>query len=78
MTELFEEKPKWTAPLPSTFVRSSIKKLGFSGRTCGYWAHSIQSLIIVQWLLPDWALAKVTLKTGKKQYEYAKNKNKNR
>ena len=78
MTKLFEEKPKWAAPLASTFVGSAIKKLGFNGRTCGYWGHSLQNWILVQWLLPDWALAKLTLKTGKKQYEYAINKNKNR
>ena len=76
MTELFEEKPKWTAPTPSIFVGSSIKKLGFSERTCGYWAHSFQNWLIIGWLLPDWALSKVTLKTGKKQYEYAISKKK--
>ena len=74
MTELFIENP--CSPTPSTYVNSAIKKLGFSGRTCGYWAHSIQIWILVEWLLPDWMLANISLKRGKRQYEYAINKSK--
>ena len=48
MTELFKEKPKWSAPTPSTFVKSAIKRLGFTDRTCGYWAHSIQNWILAR------------------------------
>ena len=73
MTELFEEKPKCTAPTAPTFVKSAIRKLGFGNRTCGYWAHSIQNFILIQWGLPEWILSKVTLKTGKQQYNHAMN-----
>ena len=71
MTEMFEQKA--SIPNASTFVQSAIIKLGFSARTCGYWAHSMSNWLIVQWLLPEWALAAVTLKVGKKQYQHAIN-----
>ena len=68
MAELFAEKLTWAVPTPSTFVQSAITKLGFSARTCGYWAHSFQYWFLFQFLLPEWALAAATLKQGKKQY----------
>ena len=76
MTELFEERPRWSAPTASTFVSSAIRKLGFSARTCGYWAHSFQNWLLVQWLLPEWVLQHSTAKVGKKQYDHAIDKTK--
>ena len=71
MTGLFKEQPEWAAPRPGTFVKSAIKKLGFGVRTCGYWAHSFQNWLGITWLLPQWALASLILRTGTAQYEYA-------
>ena len=71
MTELFEEQGSWAIPTPSIFVQSAITTLGFSPRTCGYWAHSLKVWLFVQWLLPNWMLENMTLKTGRKQYDHA-------
>jgi len=36
------QKPSLFVPSPETFVRSSIKTLGFVQRTTGYWPHALQ------------------------------------
>ena len=71
MTELFAENLTWAVPTPSTFVQSAITKLGFSTRTCGYWAHSFQNWFLFRVLLPEWMIEAATLKEGKKQYRHA-------
>ena len=70
MTKLFTGKLTWVVPTPSTFVQSAIKKLGFTSRTCGYWAHSFQNWF-VSLLLPEWAVAAANFEVGKKQYRHA-------
>merc|ERR1712150_211611 len=42
MTALFANKLTWSVPSPSTYVKSTIKRIGFSSHTSGYWPHSFQ------------------------------------
>ena len=39
-------KPSFSVPSPSTYVKSSLSTLGWTKRTTGYWPHSMSSFII--------------------------------
>ena len=73
LTNLYAGRLTWVVPTPSTFVESAITKLGCTTHTCGYWAHSFQTWILFQWLLPKWAITTGNLEIGKKQYIHAIN-----
>lgn len=40
------KKPTWMSPSPDRYVRSTIKTLGISGQTTGYYPHAIMKLVI--------------------------------
>lgn len=40
------KKPTWMSPSADKYVRSTIRTLGISGRTTGYYPHAIMKLII--------------------------------
>jgi len=71
MTELFASKLTWSVPTPSTFVKSAIKRIGFSSHTCGYWPHSLQSWFMDRAPFPQWLISRLMLKEGEKQYKHA-------
>ena len=64
-------QPGLMSPAPDTYVKSAVLILGYSGKTCGYWPHSIFS-----WLIPSLeSRLHIPLFThiGKDQYKYALN-----
>lgn len=69
MTELFEQVPGIVAPSSETFVSSAISTLGFSVRTCGYWFHSLMS--VIGCAMPEWFVARQITINGKRQYQHA-------
>lgn len=40
------KKPTWMSPSPDRYVRSTIRTLGISGQTTGYYPHAIMKLVI--------------------------------
>ena len=76
MTELFADKLSWSVPTPSQFVKSAIKCIGYSNHTCGYWPHSLQT-VIGQSIMPEWLMAKALVKAGNKNYQHALDLTKN-
>ena len=75
MTKDFAPAPGLKPPA-STYVASSLATLGYTQRTLGYWVHGLQwaQLGIFPW--PAWMLTRVMKLAGKKNYEYALEKNK--
>ena len=47
MTSFSEKmtRPSFFVPSPQAFAQSSIRTLGFSSHTTGYWPHSLQNLL---------------------------------
>lgn len=69
MTALFANKLTWSVPSPSTYVKSTIKRIGFSSHTSGYWPHSFQNWFMS--FFPRCLISKLMLKEGKNQYNHA-------
>lgn len=40
------KKPTWMSPSPDRYVRSTIRTVGISGQTTGYYPHAIMKLVI--------------------------------
>lgn len=40
------KKPTWMSPSPDKYVRSTVRTLGISGHTTGYYPHAIMKLVI--------------------------------
>ena len=62
------------APLPASLVSSSILSLGWTGRTAGWWFHSLHRLLSS--LLPLWFLSRFLGLFGYYQYRYSASKKK--
>lgn len=45
-------KPSFTIPSAEDFVQNSVRTIGVSGHTTGYWPHSLQLMLC--WLIPEW------------------------
>ena len=69
MTALFANKLTWSVPSPSTYVKSTIKRIGFSSHTSGYWPHSFQNWFMS--FFPRCLISKLMLKEGNNQYNHA-------
>ena len=70
MTSNFAGQLSAIVPSPTTFVKSSIKRLSYADHTCGYWAHSLEAWM-ASFFIPDWVVSAGLLKEGTKQYEHA-------
>ena len=70
MTSNFAGQLSAIVPSPSTFVKSSIKRLSYTDHTCGYWAHSLETWMVSSFF-PNWIVSAGMLKEGTKQYEHA-------
>ena len=75
MAKLFASNLSAVVPTPSTFVKSAIKRLGYTAHTCGYWPHSLEMWIhgvcIPDWILSTSIWGNIMLKEGTKHYEHA-------
>jgi len=58
------------APHPDQLVTSSLKTLGFTKQTGGWWFHSLHSFL-VSWLFPKWFLQWFLKGFGSRQYKHA-------
>ena len=75
MAKLFASNLSAVVPTPSTFVKSAIKRLGYSAHTCGYLPHSLEmwfrGVCIPDWILSTGIWGNIMLKEGTKHYEHA-------
>jgi len=58
------------APHPEQLVISSLKTLGFTKQTGGWWFHSLHAFL-VSWMFPKWFLQWFLKGFGSRQYKHA-------
>jgi 17beta-estradiol 17-dehydrogenase / very-long-chain 3-oxoacyl-CoA reductase len=51
-------KASLIAPMPDTFAKSALARLGLTARTSGYWSHDIMSFLVQT--LPQSIVRKIT------------------
>lgn len=62
--------PATPAPLPSTFASHAVSTIGHSSHTCGWWGHSLFT-VLTSWLVSPRLLPSMMRVMGRLEWKYA-------